>query len=956
MGASRECQSCAMSVPPIRRSCPHCGATVADPDWDALEELRARIVGLDARLSRLLLQRQSLTDEYERHRAAIASRAQASAGTAPAAAAPAASGAPARAAPPARERQEWSGARVRALLLGLGAALLGISALTFTAVAWSRLGDGGRAGLLLAVTALVAGLALGLRRRLPMTAEAFAGLAVALVLIDVHAARRAGLGQQMSWQVWWAAGAVVAAGFAAALGRVVGRRTTRFATVALLPLAPALLACRLADIEWAAALTLAGLATLCAYAMTRWAGQLHRESQLVVGLYAAVSWLAAATLAGAAAFDALTAVTAVPAALAVAALFPAPALACRHLANRSARIAAATLAAGVPGGVLTTLAGWAGVSAALDLSLFADASAGAATLVVAAYRLPDPYRVGGILAGAVFAVPPTLFALLVGFPAVYAPLANLAEPWTGSAHSIAEVPGLNGWWPAVACLAATAAAALALGRRWPWVVGIGSAEIGVIAALAPPTAGATVAATLVATTSVFVSMLLAGAWIGRARPGRGWRLLPGAAVAAAPTAGWAAVSAAASVVTLASTALAAGGAALFAGAAGGAAPVAGAAGGAALVRRTARPLYAGLAAGLGVAFVGVAVRAAGAPAPAAGFAAVLAAGGIVCLNAALLRGADAATAAAIEGVGALAAGVGLVLAAGSAPWLAGALTALALFAMFAARGASQPWYAPVAAALALGAVPAWLDAAGVREEGALGFALAAAAAVVVLVGVRAPRGDRRAGVAVEGVGCVAAIAGALVSGRSQPWLAAALTVLAAAAAVAAALRADRRTAYGAASGGCALGAVWALLAAAGVGVVEAYTAPAAVVALAAGIASWRGEPGRSWLTLGPALVLAIGPTLLLGVADRDLVRLVFAAVLSLAVVVAGAVWRLQAPLFLGALALLVLAVDQWGDDIVRMPRWISLGAVGLLLMWVGATFERRRRDWRHATAAVGRFG
>ena len=62
-------------------------------------------------------------------------------------------------------RQEWTVDRVRNVLLWVGAALLALSALTFTAVAWSHLGDGGRATLLAGTT--VQYHAIALRRRLP---------------------------------------------------------------------------------------------------------------------------------------------------------------------------------------------------------------------------------------------------------------------------------------------------------------------------------------------------------------------------------------------------------------------------------------------------------------------------------------------------------------------------------------------------------------------------------------------------------------------------------------------------------------------------------------------------------------------------------------------------------------------------------------------------------------------
>ena len=265
-------------------------------------------------------------------------------------------------------------------------------------------------------------------------------------------------------------------------------------------------------------------------------------------------------------------------------------------------------------------------------------------------------------------------------------------------------------------------------------------------------------------------------------------LLPGAAIAAAPTIGWAAISPAASVVTLAIATVASGAAAVIAGGA-------------------ARAAYAGLAALLGVSFVGVAAHAAGAATPAAGFAAALAAGVVTLTGVYLLR-AEPVAAAVLEGTAALAALIGAAVAASySTTWLAGTLSALV----------------PIAAV--------------------------------------------------------------------------------------AALSPGRRIRYGIAAGILALGAVWAWLASARVDVVEAYTGPAAAAALAAGIIGWRRGPGRSWLTLGPALVLAIGPTLALGVVDGDGVRVAVAVALALAAVIAGAVRLLQAPLCLGAAALIVIGLD-----------------------------------------------
>lgn len=799
-----------------------------DPDWSALENLRGRITGVDTQVSHLLTERQSLVEEYERHRFAIIGRLQ----PFPAAQAPAAP----------VPREEWSGARVRALLLWLGAALLAISALTFTVVAWSLLSDGGRALLLFAATAVVTGLALALRNRLPMTAEAFAGLAIILTLVDVYALRRAGVAPGMPWQVWWAIGTAAAAGFAAVLGLAVGKRATRFAVAALLPIAPQLLAMRTAE-TWQASVILAVLAATIVFSQSRLARYLYREGQVVLGLHAAGSWLTAALLAAFAAAGCPTFGAAVAPAVAVALLAAAPALASHYLLDRPLRTGTAALAAGVPAGIVLTLVA---PTAGTDFALTAAVLTGGATILASLF-LSGPFRMGAVIAGLGFAIPGTVSALAACIPAVLGPTDWLLEPWTGSLGRAAREayfgphtwPAMTGSWPAVGSLAAVAAVSLILGIRRPMVFGLTSAAIGFIAALMPVTAGASVLVTLAVTTATAVLIVLASAWADRQGGLQAWVLLPGAVIAAVPTAGWAAVSTAASVVTLALTAAAGTAAALIA------------------RSPAARAGYAALAGLLVVAFAGVATRAAGAGAPAAGLAAAVAAGAVALFGVYLLRNQPRAD-IALEGIGALAAAGGLAAAAGSTPWLAGALTALVPVAAFAA------------------------------------------------------------------------------------------------------LRTDRRAWYGTAAVALALAAVWAWLSAARVDVVEAYTAPAAVAALVAGILQWRlksrSAPGQSWITLGPALVLAIGPTLVLGMAGDDAPRLIAAAVLSLAVVIAGAIRRLQAPLCLGAAALLALAIDQWGEEIVRMPRWISVGVVGVLLMWIGATFEARRRDWHRASEVFGRFG
>jgi cell division protein FtsW (lipid II flippase) len=138
------------------------------------------------------------------------------------------------------------------------------------------------------------------------------------------------------------------------------------------------------------------------------------------------------------------------------------------------------------------------------------------------------------------------------------------------------------------------------------------------------------------------------------------------------------------------------------------------------------------------------------------------------------------------------------------------------------------------------------------------------------------------------------------------------------------------------------------LAAAGVTVVEAYTLPAALLAFAAGTFVSERTRAWSWSSLGPAIVLALAPTVGLALARHDDGRAIAAGVAALVILLAGARRQLQAPLVLGAIALVALGVDKIGPQAARLPRWTMLAIAGALLLWVGTTFERRRDEMHRA--------
>ena len=84
---------------------------------------------------------------------------------------------------------------VPSILLGLGALCLLVAAVIFLSVAWSRLGVGGRTGVLVGLTVTTGGLGLlAAQRGLRIAGESLSVVALGLVALDVVGADSAG---------WW---------------------------------------------------------------------------------------------------------------------------------------------------------------------------------------------------------------------------------------------------------------------------------------------------------------------------------------------------------------------------------------------------------------------------------------------------------------------------------------------------------------------------------------------------------------------------------------------------------------------------------------------------------------------------------------------------------------------------------------------------------------------------------
>jgi hypothetical protein len=150
---------------------------------------------------------------------------------------------------------------------------------------------------------------------------------------------------------------------------------------------------------------------------------------------------------------------------------------------------------------------------------------------------------------------------------------------------------------------------------------------------------------------------------------------------------------------------------------------------------------------------------------------------------------------------------------------------------------------------------------------------------------------------------------------------------------------------------------WLLVADLRVFTLEAYTLPAAAVALLAGRLALRTRPAlSSWTAYGPALAAALLPTLasvLVG-ADQPMRRLLL-GLAAMAVVLAGAHARLQAPVVIGGTVLALVALHELILVWDLLPRWIPLAAGGLLLVGLAMTLERRRRDLARVRSALTRM-
>lgn len=131
---------------------------------------------------------------------------------------------------------------------------------------------------------------------------------------------------------------------------------------------------------------------------------------------------------------------------------------------------------------------------------------------------------------------------------------------------------------------------------------------------------------------------------------------------------------------------------------------------------------------------------------------------------------------------------------------------------------------------------------------------------------------------------------------------------------------------------------------------EVYTLPAVAALL---LAAGRGlSTAPSWTVWGAPLLVGLVPSTIVLLDHSAALRLVLVVTVATVCAVLGTLTHRQAPFLIGLAVLLTLAVSELGPYAALVPGWLSLGTAGIILLGLGATYERRLRQTREAIAWV----
>ncbi|MEO6505098.1 MAG: hypothetical protein ABIW36_01170 [Terrimesophilobacter sp.] len=140
--------------------------------------------------------------------------------------------------------------------------------------------------------------------------------------------------------------------------------------------------------------------------------------------------------------------------------------------------------------------------------------------------------------------------------------------------------------------------------------------------------------------------------------------------------------------------------------------------------------------------------------------------------------------------------------------------------------------------------------------------------------------------------------------------------------------------------------------------VEWGTTPIALALLATGFTHLQNTPtARSWPWIGPGFAVLLLPSLVASIDDRPLWRLVALGVISVAVIVIGAVRGLQAPFLIGTAVVLIHGIATFAPQFRAVYElaswWVWAGIGGVLLIVLAAQYEKRIQNFKSVAMKIG---
>ncbi|HEY8471990.1 MAG TPA: permease [Natronosporangium sp.] len=269
------------------------------------------------------------------------------------------------------------------------------------------------------------------------------------------------------------------------------------------------------------------------------------------------------------------------------------------------------------------------------------------------------------------------------------------------------------------------------------------------------------------------------------------------------------------------------------------------------------------------------------------------------------------------------------------------------------------WLGATAAAQAFALTTACLVGATRPQAG---FALLAVAAVALLVAARLNRLRRPAAApelaAIEWLGGYVSLTFAVVLAVGSLADVAAMLIGAGTVLGVAALRPGRaeleRRIHWWIAAIAEVVAAWIIMAQFEVGLLEAYTLPFAAFALIVGGLELRYRPElSSWMTYGPGLIAALGPSLLLVITTTSPSpgRQIWVILGGVAALLIGSRLGQRAPLIIGSVVTAVAALHL----LSLAGPWLLLIPIGLLLLFLGANREKHQRDLERLRGAYSRM-